>query len=192
MRPRRVHKTSKRRFPPDPPAAGSHGGRRLSAPSGVRGKDDVSRQTIGHHMSSVPHLIQRDETLSAAHQAMREHRIRHLPVLDGRRLVGIVSDRDLHLVETLRDVDPRAVRVDEAMTREPFTVGPRTSLASVARSMSKAKYGSAIVLDRGRIIGIFTTTDALDALVSLSESQGSPRLRARRAARPHRHPHGRK
>jgi acetoin utilization protein AcuB len=118
-------------------------------------------------MSCVPHLIQRDATLSAAHQAMREHRIRHLPVLDGRRLVGIISDRDLHLIETLRDVDPRVVRVDEAMTPEPFTVGPRTSLASVARSMAGSKYGSAIVVDRGRITGIFTTTDALEVLATL-------------------------
>ena len=134
---------------------------------------------MGIHMSAVPYLIRPDETISDAHQAMREHRIRHLPVVDGRRLVGIVSDRDLHLVETLRDVDPCVVRVDEAMTPGPFTVGPRTSLANVARSMAKAKYGSAIVVDRGRIVGIFTTTDALDALAGLL---GPGRLRGPRAA----------
>ncbi|HKB07185.1 MAG TPA: CBS domain-containing protein [Candidatus Polarisedimenticolia bacterium] len=53
------------------------------------------------------------------------------------------------------------------MTPGPYTVGPRTSLAKVARSMAKAKYGSAIVMDRGRIVGIFTATDALEALAGL-------------------------
>ncbi len=130
----------------------------------------MSRQTVGRYMTGMPHLIQRHESLLAAHRAMREHRIRHLPVLHGRRLVGIVSDRDLHLVETLRDVDPRVVRVDEAMTPEPFTVGPGASLLRVARSMARGKYGSAIVMERGRVVGIFTTTDALDALAGLLES----------------------
>jgi acetoin utilization protein AcuB len=137
-------------------------------------------------MSAVPHLIRRDETIAAAHETMRGHRIRHLPVMDGRRLVGIVSDRDLHLVESLRDVDPQIVRVDEAMTPGPYAVGPRTSLAKVARSMAKAKYGSAIVMDRGRVVGIFTATDALDALAALLGPRRHVRSRAGRAARPHR------
>jgi len=135
-------------------------------------------------MSAVPHLIRSDETLSAAHEAMPAHRIRHLPVVDGRRLVGVVSDRDLHLVETLRDVDPKIVRVDEAMTPGPYTVRPRASLAKVARSMAKAKYGSAIVTERGRVVGIFTTVDALEALAGL--------IRERPAGRPFGRPRSRK
>lgn len=126
-------------------------------------------------MTGAPCLIQRHETLSTAHRTMREHRIRHLPVVEGRRLVGIVSDRDLHLVETLRDVDPALVRVDEAMTPDPYTVAPGASLLAVARSMAKGKYGSAVVVERGRVVGIFTTTDALDALAALVHRPRAPR-----------------
>jgi acetoin utilization protein AcuB len=127
----------------------------------------VNRTTVGDFMTGAPCLIQRHETLATAHRTMREHRIRHLPVLEGLRLVGIVSDRDLHLVETLRDVDPALVRVDEAMTPDPYTVAPGASLLTVARSMAKSKHGSAVVVKGGRVVGIFTTTDALDALAAL-------------------------
>ncbi len=78
-------------------------------------------------------------------------------------------------MESLRDVDPRVVRVDEAMTREAFTVGPRASLVRVARHMAERKHGSAVVVERGRVVGIFTTTDALDALAVLLQPRRSGR-----------------
>lgn len=57
-----------------------------------------------------------------------EHQIRHLPVLDGGKLVGIVTQRDLHLVETLKGVDQQTVTVEEAMSQDVYTVEPETPL----------------------------------------------------------------
>ena len=74
-------------------------------------------------------------------------------------------------VETIKDVDPETVTIEDAMTPEPYCVGPRASLRTVAAEMAAKKLGSAIVLQRGRVIGIFTTTDALRAL---SESVQRP------------------
>src|SRR5690606_1318822 len=82
---------------------------------------------IERYMTQSPHTIGRDQTLAAAHRVMREHGIRHLPVLEGGKLVGIVSQRDLHLLETLDDVDPEQVEVSEAMTQDVYAVGPRTA-----------------------------------------------------------------
>jgi acetoin utilization protein AcuB len=119
---------------------------------------------IENFMSHVVHTIGRKRTLAEAHMMMRELKVRHLPVIERGKLVGIVSLRDLHLVETLPDVDPEEVAVDDAMSEDVFAVPPETPLADVARRMAKLKYGSAVVMERGKVVGIFTATDALKAL----------------------------
>jgi|SRR5689334_4842065 len=119
------------------------------------------------YMTTTPHSIGKDQTLERAHQVMRDHRIRHLPVLEGGKLVGIVTERDLHLVETLRDVDPRKVLVEEAMSTHVYAVAPDTALDVVAESLAEHKYGSAVVIQNGKVVGIFTTNDACRALVEL-------------------------
>ena len=86
-------------------------------------------------------------------------------------LVGVVSNRDIALVESLPGVDITRVTVDEAMAEEPWTVTADTALAQVAAVMAERKLGTAIVVDSGdadRVVGVFTTTDALRALAALA------------------------
>jgi acetoin utilization protein AcuB len=118
-------------------------------------------------MTHNPHTIGREQTLEVAHRVMREHRVRHLPVLEGGKLVGLVSLRDLHLIETLRDVDPAATTVDEAMTMDVYVAAPSTPLAEAVSVMAENKYGSVVVVDKAKIVGVFTTIDALNALTQL-------------------------
>jgi acetoin utilization protein AcuB len=122
------------------------------------------KPTIRQFMTRNPHTIGREQSLEVAHRVMREHRVRHLPVLEGGKLVGVLSQRDLHLIETLRDVDPATTTVDEAMTMDVYVAAPNTPLAEVAHVMAENKYGSAVVVDRAKIVGMFTTVDALSAL----------------------------
>lgn len=126
---------------------------------------------IARYMSTTPHTIGREQTLATAHKLMREHRVRHLPVLDGGKLVGVVSDRDLALIETLRDVDATKVTVEDAMTQSPYTVSPDAGLDEVVATMAEHRYGSAIVMDNGEVVGVFTTVDALTALAELLQSR---------------------
>jgi acetoin utilization protein AcuB len=118
-------------------------------------------------MTPHPHSIGRDQPLARAHEFLNEHKIRHLPVLDGGTLVGVLTDRDLHLIETLRDVDPTLVLVDEAMSTEVFSVGPDAPLDEVVSAMAEHKYGCAVVLSNHHVVGIFTTVDACRALSEL-------------------------
>ena len=74
----------------------------------------MTEPTIDQFMTRAPHTIGYHQTLATAHRMMRELSIRHLPVLDGGKLVGILSQRDLHFIETLKDVDPDEVPVSEA------------------------------------------------------------------------------
>ena len=122
-------------------------------------------------MTGGPQTIGHDQTLAAAHRMMREHSIRHLPVLDAGKLVGILSLRDLLFIETLKDIDQEQVQVREAMSQDVFAIGPRSSVTTVAAEMAEQKYGSAIVMDKGDVVGIFTTVDALKALSSLLDEQ---------------------
>jgi len=134
---------------------------------------------IRRYMTASPRTIGKDQTLTVAHHMMREGRLRHLPVLDGGKLVGILSLRDLHLIETLRDVDPDTATVEEAMTMDVYVTEPTTPLEQVAATMAEYKYGSAVIVDRGKIAGVFTTVDALFALADILHDppQARPTLR---------------
>lgn len=127
---------------------------------------------VDRYMTRSPHTIGQDQTLAAAHRLMREYGIRHLPVLAGGKLVGVLSQRDLHFIETLKDVDPETVAVSEAMSQEVFTIKPSAEVREVAAEMAEQKYGCAVVVDKGRVAGVFTTVDALLALSRLLAEQG--------------------
>jgi acetoin utilization protein AcuB len=92
---------------------------------------------------------------------MRENAVRHLPVLEHGELVGVVTQRDLYLLESLAGGDLREDRVDDAMCQDPYSVQPDAPLDEVTAHMATHRCGCAVVLERGRVIGIFTTTDAL-------------------------------
>ena len=115
-------------------------------------------------MTRSPHTIGRDQTLKTASEVMREHGVRHLPVLHGGQLLGILSNRDVFLVESLEGVDEDAVTVEEAMTAEPYIVAEGDDLKSVVTTMAESKFGAAVVMEGRNVTGIFTTIDALNAL----------------------------
>lgn len=128
---------------------------------------------IKAYMTTTPHTIGAEQTMARAHQIMREHHLRHLPVLSASRLVGILSDRDLHMVETLDDVDPRAVRVEEAMTQDVYTVTPDAPLDEVVKDMATHKFGSVVVVDHAHVVGIFTTVDACRAFADMLQTDAA-------------------
>jgi acetoin utilization protein AcuB len=127
----------------------------------------MSEQTIEPFMTHSPHTIGRDQTLATAHRLMRQFNIRHLPVLDGGTLVGMLSERDLDFVETLSDVEPESIAVTEAMSQVVYSVSPQEQLQKVSQMMADNRVGSAVVVEEGRVVGLFTTIDALRALCHL-------------------------
>jgi acetoin utilization protein AcuB len=124
----------------------------------------MRKTTVREYMTASPYTIGVEQTLDVAAQLMREQRIRHLPVLRGGKLVGILSERDIQLVSGLPNVDPAAVTVEEAMSDMVYSVGPETAIEEVAAEMAAHKYGAALVTERGRVTGVFTTIDALHAV----------------------------
>ena len=130
---------------------------------------------ISRYMTPQPWTIEPSATLTAAHQLMRRHAIRHLPVIDAGKLVGIVTERDLHLIETLPDADPDDVLVDEAMTETVYVAAPTDEVSDVVDRMAADKLGSAVVMQGPRVEGIFTSIDALQVLSHVLRRTVDPR-----------------
>jgi acetoin utilization protein AcuB len=122
---------------------------------------------ISKYMTTTPRTAQGGITLAAAAKLMQENGIRHLPVMDGEKLIGIVTDRDIKFVESFRDVNPDELTIDTAMREEPYTVSPDMPLDEVVGTMAEMKYGSAVVLQNKHVVGVFTTVDVCRALSEL-------------------------
>jgi CBS domain-containing protein len=129
--------------------------------------------TVAAFMTPQPVTIGRNQTLATAHRMMRDSGVRHLPVLEHGDLVGVLTQRDLYFLETLRGVNLDDDVVDDAMTMETYAVTPDTPVATVAKHMARKRYGCAVVMERGRVAGIFTATDGL-RLLSAVVPAGAP------------------
>lgn len=84
--------------------------------------------------------------------------------MQGGKLIGIVSDRDLKMVMAFKDVDPNKVTVEEACTFDPITVSPEAPLDEVVSLMAEKRIGSVLVVDNHKLVGIYTWVDALKAM----------------------------
>ncbi|MCL4182014.1 MAG: CBS domain-containing protein [Burkholderiaceae bacterium] len=112
-----------------------------------------------------------DMSMDELRQLMSEHGVRHLPVVRAGVVVGLISDRDLRLARGLSAEHQFQVRAADIMAIDPVSVKARTPLDEVALTMSDRKIGSVIVIDDDdEFLGIFTVTDALNALIESSRS----------------------
>ncbi len=127
--------------------------------------------TIEKFMTTAPHTIGSDQSLAKAEKMMSEYQIRHLPVLEAGKLVGILSDRDVKMVESFKDVNPETVAISEACNEDVYMVSPKAPLNEVCAEMAMHKYGSVLVVDNHKLVGIFTWVDALKAFNELLDTR---------------------
>jgi acetoin utilization protein AcuB len=127
----------------------------------------MEKPPISQFMTKSPRSIEMTKTLADAQRLMNQYRIRHLPVVSGTHLVGILSERELNLTLMEGKHDPKTTSVEKAMMSDPFAVPPSIPVSLVAKAMADQRHGAAIVVDHNQIVGIFTTVDALRALVAV-------------------------
>jgi len=123
--------------------------------------------TIQKYMTVMPHTLGFDQNIEQAQELMSKFHIRHLPILKGGKLVGILTDRDVKLMMSFADFDAKKIKVDDAYTPEPYITTPNAKLDEVVAHMAEKKYGSALIVDNGKLVGIFTEIDAYKALADL-------------------------
>jgi CBS-domain-containing membrane protein len=125
-------------------------------------------------MNTTVSTLGRNDTLDLADHVMTLERIRHLPVLDERRVVGVVSQRDLFRSalavalgygERAQATLLKTLRVKEVMSEPAITISPEATIKDAARMMIERKIGCLPVVEAGRLVGIITETDVLRHVV---------------------------
>jgi CBS domain-containing protein len=117
--------------------------------------------------------LQIDHSIHLASGVMQLKRIRHLPVLDGERLVGLITHRDLLRAQSVvlaAPYDPRrdaslSISVSQIMRTNVWTVAPNTPVLEAARIILDHKFGCLPVLEEERLVGIATEVDFIRCLV---------------------------
>jgi acetoin utilization protein AcuB len=130
---------------------------------------------VAKRMMRNPVSVDENDSMKKAMDLLRERDIRHLPVLkDGEKLVGILTERDikqaspspataLEIREIYYLLDK--VKVRQIMTRRPYTISSTAPIEEAALIMREKKIGCLPVVDAGRVVGILTETDILDAFI---------------------------
>lgn len=131
---------------------------------------------VRERMTPNPITITKQTTIANALQIMREHKVRRLPVMDGNKLVGIVTDRDLSEVSPspattlsifeLNYLLAKSTIADiVAKNSKLITIGPDSFIEEAALMMRNNKIGAMPVVEKEQLIGIITETNIFDAFV---------------------------
>lgn len=124
----------------------------------------MATHSIKDYMTETPNSIEPGQSIAQAKEKMRSLQCRHLPVLSGGELVGIISERDIMAVVNFTKEDLDQIPVGDVMLSEIFTVEKDASVKEVVNLMIKNKIGSVLITDHGRLEGIFTERDALTVI----------------------------
>ena len=125
---------------------------------------------VEDRMTRKVFTLAEDQSLREAIAVMQRNRIRHAPVVSGEKVVGILTDRDVKRASpsALSGIDQaqydrvlNETRVGQAMTRNPFTVTPSTSIRDAVKVLIDRKYSALPVVEDDRLVGIITGTDML-------------------------------
>ena len=129
---------------------------------------------VGRRMTKDPKTVSPEDTLTRAADIMRESRANHLPVVEGGKLVGIVSDTDLRNASLAGGTLPAAEeakgqdrRVREVMKTEGWSLTPEDSLEDALLIICRKKFGALPVLSGDRLVGIITKVDLLNAVIDV-------------------------
>ena len=118
---------------------------------------------VGKRMSKDPVTVTAEDLLIQARLKMQRGGFRRLPVVSDGQLVGIITDRDTR--EHAGYLDRTEVKA--AMSRKPVTVTPATTLETAAQILLKRKIGGLPVMENGRLVGMITTSDVLQAFLDV-------------------------
>ena len=126
---------------------------------------DLGAVKVSDVMTPAPRSIEPHQSVGVARAWMDEMKVRHLPVREGGKIVGILSDRDLGLLMDNRSSKAR-LTVEDAMISSVYSVNSDRLVSDVAREMLEHRVGSVLVTGGdGGLIGIFTDSDALRILM---------------------------
>ena len=119
---------------------------------------------VAERMTRNPVHVRLTDTLGAARMIMQAEGFKHLPVVETKRVLGVITDRDARQ----HAVNPDETLVETVMTPDPATVSPDTSIEEAASIMLVKRIGCLPVVEDGGLVGIITATDFLRALLDIA------------------------
>jgi len=140
-----------------------------SPASSSRTQAVAPKRVIRDVMTPAPYSVQQTHALAVAAKLMQDKHIRHLPVFDNRKLVGVLGEHDV--ARALAKEGSSTLTVAVALQSAPLVTAPDESVLTVVRRMVTARADLAFVVDRERLIGVFTTIDALKVLAHCLEDE---------------------
>ena len=116
------------------------------------------------------------DSLYSAEKRMKVNHIRHMPVVDGDELIGLVSLSDLQRVSFIDAYSKEGTEdtpvynmlsIRDLMIKNPLTASPKTTILEVSKLLASKEFHSLPVVDEGKLVGIITTTDLLHYFIEL-------------------------
>ncbi len=134
-------------------------------------RDYKTMPPVGAAMTPFPYSVRPDEPLAEVERLLQEHEIRHVPVQDAGRVVGIISERDLLALRRPGfDPPPSApLRARDLATHDPYVVEFGTPLGEVVSEMAARRIGSAVVVRHDKLAGILSVVDVCRVLAAVLE-----------------------
>ena len=127
-------------------------------------------------MTRDPYTIQVSASINTLIGLMRDKKLRKVPVLDGEKLVGIVTDRDIERVSPSKATSLSVyeinyllskITVADAMVSDVITCSPDDYIEDAALLMRENRINSLLVMENGKLVGIVTDSDLFDALIDM-------------------------
>lgn len=136
------------------------------------------RESVRHIMATNPVVLHLNDGLGEAENLFKEHRVRHLPVVSGSKIVGILSMTDLARISFVDSYDPHDFTIDtsvyslftleQIMVRNPKSIPDTTTINEVGKIFLNAEFHALPVVDKhNNLQGIVTTTDLIQYLVEM-------------------------
>jgi CBS domain-containing protein len=133
------------------------------------------REPVSHIMTTDPYSLNITDGLSHAEILFKRHKVRHLPVVSGDKIIGILSMTDLSRISFLDSYDPQNFNVDtsiyslfsleQIMVRNPTCIAPDTLIKDAAEIFLKSEFHALPVVENKKLVGIMTTTDLIKYLL---------------------------
>ena len=133
------------------------------------------REPIRNIMTANPIVLQLNDGLSQAEILFKEHNMRHLPVVQGEQIAGIISMTDLARISFVDSYNPNDFSVDtsvyelfsleQIMVRNPKCIHPNDTVKDAAEHFLAAEYHALPVVENKKLVGIVTTTDLIKYLL---------------------------
>lgn len=130
------------------------------------------REPVSHIMSKHVTTVSIKDSLKDAYHKMKEGHIRHIPVVSGDKLVGILSMTDIMRISfgTDEDIDASVFEmftIEQLMKNNPKSVSPDDEIRNVADMLTHEEFHALPVTENGNLVGIVTTTDLIKFLLDL-------------------------